>query len=233
MHVEMDKGKLSAWERWELASFDDPDRLADKAASEAEAPAEAAPEIQLPSEEEVAAIRTAAYEEGMRLGREEGYAQGHSAGFQEGRTQASDDGQRLATLALQLDTALAGMNQEVAEELLALALELARQVVRQVVAVKPEMLLGVVQEAVAQMPHVHAMIHLHPEDASLVRSYLGDQLAHAGHRLIEDPRLARGDCSIEAGSSQLDATVATRWRRVAESLGLNNDWLLGDDKAAP
>ncbi len=216
MQAEADKGKLSPWERWELASFDDSARAKAKDAAAGEV------EIKLPTAEEVAAIRAAAQAEGFLQGQAEGYAAGHAA--------ASAEGKRLAELAVQLDGALATLDQQVAEELLALALELARQVVRQVIAVKPELLLGVLREALAQMPQAHAMIHLHPEDASLTRSYLGEQLAHAGHRIVEDQRLSRGDCIIESGASQLDASLASRWKRVTESIGVSSDWLADEAK---
>jgi flagellar assembly protein FliH len=90
--------------------------------------------------------------------------------------------------------------------------------------------LNVIREALAQLPHLHAAIFLNPEDASLARSYLGDQLTHAGHRIHEDPKLARGDCVLEAGGSHIDATVATRWRRTLEGLGLGDAWQARDDE---
>jgi flagellar assembly protein FliH len=112
----------------------------------------------------------------------------------------------------------------VADELLALATEIAQRVVRAEISARPDVILRVVHEALAQLPHQHATIFLHPDDASLVRSYVGDALAHAGHRLLDEPRLNPGDCTLESGSSQLDATVATRWRRVVEALGLTSAW---------
>jgi flagellar assembly protein FliH len=112
----------------------------------------------------------------------------------------------------------------VADELLALATEIARQVVRGEVTAQPEIIVQVVQEALAQLPHQHATIFLNPDDASLIRSYMGDALSHAGHRLLEDSRLTPGDCVLESGSSQIDATLATRWRRVVESLGIEHAW---------
>ena len=218
MQTEADKGKLSPWERWELASFDDDAQAKAKAAEALE------PVIVPPTAEEVEAIRQTARAEGLQQGRDQGRAEGYAAG----RTEALSEGQRLAALGAQLEEAMASFDQQVAEELLALALDFARQVVRSAIAVKPELVLAVVREALAQLPQTHAMIHMHPEDASLTRSYLGEQLGHAGHRIVEDPRLSRGDCLIESGSSQLDASVATRWRRVAESLGLASDWLVSD-----
>ena len=57
-----------------------------------------------------------------------------------------------------------------------------------------------------------------------MRSYAGDQLSHVGHRIHEDARLQRNDVSIEAGGAHVDATLATRWRRVVETLGRDLAW---------
>ncbi len=206
MSSDADKGKLSAWARWEMADFES-----------------AAPQRQTVALPEASApVLTEADIEGIRRQAEQ---EGRQKGYQEGREQARGEGARLAALAMQLDQALAGFDQKVAEELLRLALAVALQVVRQSIAVKPERVITVIREALTQMPQLHMMIYLHPEDAALARSYLGDQLAHAGHRIHEDPRLERGGCIIEAGGSQLDASIATRWKRAVESLGMDTGWL--------
>ncbi|MFN6961362.1 MAG: FliH/SctL family protein, partial [Rhodocyclaceae bacterium] len=115
-------------------------------------------------------------------------------------------------------------DQQVADELVALAIEIARQVVRHEVTTRPETIVGVVSEALTQLPHQHAAIHLNPDDAALVRASSGEALAHAGHRIFADPRLEPGDCLLEAGGSQIDASLPTRWRRVIETLGNNAPW---------
>jgi len=210
------ESKLTAWERWELASFDERGGPKPETSD--------VPELKLPTAEEIAQV----YHQAREAGRAAGYA--------EGQAQARTEGARLVALAMQFDLALSEFDQQMAENLLALALDVARQVIRQAIAVKPELLLETVREALSQMLHPHATIHLHPEDASLVRSYLGDQLAHAGHRIHEDRRLERGGCLIDSGGSQLDASMATRWRRVVESLGCNPEWLLPTEpleQAAP
>jgi flagellar assembly protein FliH len=208
MAATTDEGKLSAWERWELASFD-PQQPTAPAVPEAAA---VAPAVTGPSPEELDAIR--------RQARDEGY----QAGYQQGQAAAREEAQRLGQAADQLQRSLAEMDQQVADQLLALAMEIGRQVVRRELAAQPEAILDVVREALVQLPHQHAVIYLHPEDASLVRSYLGDSLTHSGHRILEEPRLARGGCLLESGGSQLDATVATRWRRIVENLGLDTVW---------
>lgn len=215
---------LTAWERWELASFDGGDDHLPVAAVP-----EATETVCLPTAAEIEQIHQQAQEEGYRKGQEEGY----QAGFAAGQAKPLAAAQHLADLTNRLDRALADLDATVADELLALAIEIARGVIRQELAVRPETLLDVVREALAQLPHQHAAIYLNPEDASLLRSYLGEQLAHAGHRIHEDFKLARGDCVIEAGGTQIDATVATRWRRVLDGLGRTDAWQQPSAATAP
>jgi flagellar assembly protein FliH len=208
--------EMSAWERWEMASFDPPKPAAPEPVPvETEAPPPPVeepapapePAVKLPTAEEVEAIYSQAREEGYRVG------------FNEGQQSALAEAQKLGALVQKLDEAILGMESEVADELLALGLEIARQVVRETVRLQPEAILSVVKEALLQLPHQHAVIYLHPDDAELVRIHIGDQLAHAGHRIQDDPALARGDCTINAGSTHVDATLASRWERVVAGLG--------------
>lgn len=211
MAATTEEGKLTAWERWELAAFDGPSTHRKPGAPKAEEPQPPPePEVVLPTAEEVEQIREQA--------RQEGY----QAGYREGQAKARGEAERLNRAAGRLEESLTRIDGDVAEELLALAIEVARQVVRREIRTDPQILLQVVREALAQLPHQHVSIFLHPEDASLLRSHLGDQLTHAGHRIHEDMKLARGDCVLEAGGSHLDATVATRWRRTLEGLGIED-----------
>lgn len=233
-----DPAKLTAWERWELASLEPeaaprpphPLKPADTPSAPATgaslAPADAGTDVpaeeivRLPTVEEIETIRRQARDEGFAQGR----AEGERTGFKEGQAKAQKEAQRLAQAATTLEQGLAAIDGQIADEVLALAIDLAREVVRQEIAARPETLLAVVREALGQLPHLHAAIYLHPEDASLLRSYLGDQLSHAGHRIHEDAKLARGDCILEAGGTRIDACVATRWRRVLANLGLAAAW---------
>jgi hypothetical protein len=102
---------------------------------------------------------------------------------------------------------------------MALAIEMARRMVKLTLAEHPETILETVRSALLQLPQGHAQIQLHPDDLALVRELLGEQLAQAGHRLQENARLARGECRIDGQGAQVDATLETRWRRVLESIG--------------
>ncbi len=200
---------VAAWESWKLASFDAP---------------------VAPSTSNAGAISNAAVgddlEQLRRQAQEAGRSAGYAAGYAEGQSKANAEAARFAGMISQLDQALNEFDQQMSDDVLALSLEVARQVVRQAIAVKPELLLETLRQALAQMPHLHTTISVHPDDAALVRSYLGDQLAHAGHRLHEDLRMQRGGCTVEAGGSQIDASITTRWKRTVESLGSDAAWLV-------
>lgn len=203
--------EMSAWERWEMASFDPPKPQPKPAAppppEPVAPPPPQEPAVKLPTASEVDQIYQQARDEGYRVG------------FNEGQQKALTEAQKLGALVQKLDEAIVGMEGEVAEELLALSLEIARQVVRETIRLQPEAILAVVQEALLQLPHQHATVYLHPDDAALVRIHLGEQLAHAGHRIHDDQTLQRGDCQVESGNTRVDATLDNRWQRIVASLG--------------
>lgn len=62
-----------------------------------------------------------------------------------------------------------------------------------------------------------------------IRQHLSDSPLLTGQRIHEDPHMTRGGCTVEAAGSQIDATLETRWRRIAERLGNDTAWLVTDD----
>jgi flagellar assembly protein FliH len=228
------KGKLSAWERWELAAFNelsagpttaatDPIRAA---ASPPPSPPEAKkglPQLPLPTPEEIESLRTDARE----TGKAEGYAEGLAAGRAEGLALAQEEAARVRTIADGFASAIAGAEDLFGDNLLGLALDIAQQIVRTSLRVNPELILPTVREAMSLLAsaHGHPNLYLHPDDADLVRQHLGEQFGHSGWRISEDPQMARGECRIENAGSRVDATLATRWRRVVSGIGAQSDWL--------
>ncbi len=158
--------------------------------------------------------------------RESGYRDGFDAGFGDGLAAGRAEAQAEArTLALQLggaikrfDDGVASLEKDVAQELLNLALGIARRIVGETLEAKPETVLATIREALAQLPAQHAAIHLNIQDADLIRTQMGDTLGRAGHRIHENPQLARGDVLVEAGGTHVDARLETRWQRVWDAL---------------
>lgn len=223
-----------AFTQWKMQVFDDDGSAADHADTTAEAhtateagagdgsSAEAPDAMTGFDAESIFRLPTADQLEKLQ---QDAHREGYAAGYEEGTARVRMEAMRLHSVIEQLDEALAALDNKVAQDVLRLGIEIARQVVRQAIAVKPEVVLSVVKEAITQLPHQHTAVYLNPDDASLVRSHMGEQLTHAGHRIFEDAAIARGGCKIEAGGSQIDATVATRWTRIVEALTDNVDWI--------
>jgi flagellar assembly protein FliH len=232
--------KLTAYQRWELAAFDEEEQAEERPEKADTPPQEAPVKVEaLPSVPQVA-LPTAAdiermHDEARKLGYAEGYAEGQSAGYTAGHAEGLAEAQgvtaRIAEILGSLEQAVGGVEQQVAGELLDTAVEIAGRVLCQSLKVKPELLLPIVREAVDALPlgSGHPMLLAHPDDAALIRAHLGDQLAHNGWQIVDDPSLTRGGCRVELGASEVDATLETRWKRVLDSIGISRDWL--NDKA--
>jgi len=170
--------------------------------------------------------REAGRGEGEAVGREEGYRQGHEAGLAEGREQARREALYLHELAQHCAASLAELEENVGQALITLALDIARQVVRTTLAQQPEAIAAAVREVLQVDTSDGARLKLwvHPEDMELVRLHLADELAEGRWRIMADPALARGGCRAETAYGTIDATLQTRWRRVAASLGRDDEW---------
>lgn len=199
------KEQLTAYQRWELPAFD----LSRKEAEGSR------PAVELPTAAQVEQIRTQAHDEG------------YQTGYAEGKQRAEAEAQRLVQMVNTLNQELLHLDQKIAQDLLDLSLEIARQMLQQALKVKPELLLEVVQNTINELPHFnqHAHLLLHPNDAELVRAHLGEQLNHTGWKIIESSQVERGGCRVETVHSQIDGTLATRWQRIAESIGRSSSWL--------
>lgn len=200
--------KLTAWQRWELPSFE-----ARNAVRESE--------LAIPTAAEIEEIQRQAREEGFQSGHAEGVQSGYAEGLQRG----VQENQRLAALIGLFEQQV---DEQVARELLDLSLDIARQMLHQALKVQPELLLAVVREAIGTLPHFNQSAHLvlHPDDAALVRERMGEQLSHSGWKVFEDARIERGGARIETANSQIDASLETRWKRVVAALGQDTAWLL-------
>jgi len=218
------KESMSAWQRWEMGSFQTP---YEEFSTTPEAEAlltKLAPPL-LIDEAELTRLRQEAQQAGAAVGRAEGYSAGQQQGYAAGLAAAATEAAALRTLSLAFPSALREADREVADVLLTLALDIARQVVGQALAAEPELILATVRELLQTEPVLSGTprLLLHPDDIALVQQYLADDLQTAGWLLRADPSLTRGDCRVHANSGELDATLATRWQRVTAALGRSHD----------
>ena len=157
------------------------------------------------------------------VARAEGYAEGVAAG----RAEIDSHAVRMRQLAESFSATLDNLDFRLADMVLELALDVARQVVAGELAARPERLLDVVNLALKQMAETsrESRLLLNPDDAALVRPHLEGVLDKSRLRIVEDVRIVRGGCLIETSQGDLDATLPARWRQVVQVLGSNLNWL--------
>lgn len=230
------KEQLTAYQRWELAAFEeeggapqgdgtsmdrgDASRAADAADADAEGDTL---RMAFPTAEELERIHQEAWQEGFELGKEEGRKSGFEAGRKEGETYA----RRLRALAEALETEHLRQDEEVAQEVLALAISVAQQIVGASLRLKPELILETIREALLTLPSLsgHYRVVVHPDSAQVVRDWLSHEHSHLSWKIVEDEHMDPGGFRFESAHSELDASMPARWKEVAECLGTKPEWL--------
>jgi len=236
---------MSAWQRWEMSAIASALVAAEAPVDEqanalpAESSAVTCASTIVIDEEELNRMRLQAQQAGQVEGHKEGFEQGHAEGYAAGLALAQTQAQALQTLLAALPQAMRTAEAEVAEDLLALAIDIAQQVVSQTLASDSQHMLAlaidIAQQVVSQTlasdsQHMLALVRnllrmepvlngtprllLHADDVALVQQHLADELTSAGWRIRTDPTIERGGCRVHAASGTLDATLETRWERV-------------------
>ncbi|HYC42140.1 MAG TPA: flagellar assembly protein FliH [Noviherbaspirillum sp.] len=210
------KEQLTAYQRWEMASFGDDRPSQQNTIAQQQA-------AQQRAAEELVRLR----EEARQQGYAEGFNQGHAEGVQAGRIEAARETMQIRQVAEAFGNELMQVNDAVADDMLNLSLDLAKAMLKTALRVKPDLVLPVVSEAIRYLPSVQqpALLVLHPQDAAIVRSHMMDELEKAGWRITEDLQIERGGCRVETASNQIDATLPIRWQRIADALGKQTDWI--------
>src|SRR5271165_4601150 len=136
----------------------------------------------------LADLQAEAYKEAFT----QGLAEGREAGQKEARAQV----ERLAGMFFDLAKPFEVLDEEVERELLTLAMALAA--------------LPVAAREVR--------VHLHPEDAAVVRLHLAPTESERAWAIVEDPVMARGGCQVTTSTSRIDARLETRLGAILSEL---------------
>ena len=211
------KGKLSAYQRWEMTSFD-----------------ERVPEVTRVSAENVAATNKIELDRLKLKAQKEGFAKGYEEGHQLGVGTGQKDMQlELAAfqkVSAQFNASIQQAEQIVAQEVLDLALDIAKAMLKSSLNINPELIIPIVEQAIASLPSVQqpAQLFLHPSDAELVKNKIGTELAETGWVVVADPHLNPGDCRIETLQNQINGSLQSRWQQLTTALGRDNRWMEQD-----
>ena len=164
----------------------------------------------------------------------EGFAQGHAQATLEGQRQIKDhiDNQgveaakRFAEMFESAKTQLEASEQVMARGVLDLACELARQVLRNELAVNPNVLQPVVREALGllTMDGKGAVVRLNPLDLEVLEDPLREEFSGLALTFLADAAIERGGCLVESAGAVVDGSLEKRWMRAIANLGLNTPW---------
>ncbi|MBS0002566.1 MAG: flagellar assembly protein FliH [Thioalkalivibrio sp.] len=211
----MNNGSGDAVRRWQAPEVGDPARRPPapdervKKAGDAVAPAPAAKAAEEPAPppmtiEEIERIQQEA--------REEGFREGEAAGRREGAAAVQAEAEHLARVLDSLVPSVEGLDRRLEQELVTLAVTVARQLVRRELRTEPGQIVAAVREAFALLPSSdrRVRLHLHPEDARIVREALHLSELEQPWKVVEDPTLSRGGAWLETDTSRVDATVESR-----------------------
>lgn len=150
------------------------------------------------------------------------YAQGVAAGRQEAaqvlQAEFAARQAQIAPIIRQVQHEADMLDARVADQVLQLALAVARQVVRAELQLEPQHFVDLVREGLGQISEQATRITLHVSaaDADLVRHDLGD----IDNRLniVEDPAITPGGCRFVTSHGDVDATIEARFDAIRTPL---------------
>jgi|GEM_PF-214218 len=176
--------------------------------------------------EDVEAARAQAFAEGFEQGRQTGAQEMREALTAPLRQQAEDLARRVADVMAGAQAELDAVQQQLAQQVLLLACDVARQVVRRELAQSLGPVQAVVQEALSMLSDDArpAVLRLHPQDAQRLQPMLGEALQRHQVRLQADARVTPGGCILQTRLGVVDGTVERRWARAVANLGLDEPW---------
>jgi len=163
---------------------------------------------------------------------EHGFKDGHVEGVRKGEAELAkriaEVDVKIAALEAIIGTLakpLEDLDAQVESELTRLALSIAKHLVRRELKIDPTQVIGIIRHTVSLLPlgARNIKIHLHPDDAAIVREKLARPAGDQEWHLAEDPLMARGGCRLTTDNSSIDA-------RFEASVAAVLSGLLGDDR---
>ena len=181
-----------------------------------------------------AEAREAGYQKGLEEGRAEGEREAREATTSEWQQKMeqyqAEEGRQIADrmqrVVLAAQREVQGLQQKMAPDVLQLACDIARQVVRQELRSNPQALLPVVREAMDMLSAESkpVTVRLNPVDWEQLKEALKAEFPQPKIEWLVDPTVSAGDCKLESAGAQVDGSLEKRWQRAVAALGLVSTW---------
>ena len=175
---------------------------------------------------ELEGVEERAYQEAFAKGREAGLVSAR-AETQQQLDRMKQQVARLESILNLLGAPLRDLDAQVEEQLIGLALTVAKQLVRRELRIDPAQVIAVIRETVSLLPLSarDIRVHLHPEDAAIVRERLSAPGTDRAWTIIEDPVMTRGGCRVTTDTASIDARLESRMAAAISAV-------LGDERSA-
>ncbi|MDR3411057.1 MAG: flagellar assembly protein FliH [Formivibrio sp.] len=213
--------EIDAVEQWQFGAIDTAAQLL---AAQVKAREMQEEEVQLESD------RQQAYKDGFTAGMEHGKQQAQSELQMQMQAfisnQAQEAADKLAELFESAQRELLAAEQAMAQGVLALSCELARQMLRHELTINTEVVMPVLTEAIGLLGSEFktAVVKMNPLDIAALGEQIQADFAALNVSLRADPDVLQGGCLLESAGTVVDGTVQKRWQRAVATLGLTSNW---------
>jgi flagellar assembly protein FliH len=161
----------------------------------------------------------AAAERAVREAREAGRREGESAARNAAQAEVARAVGDLGSAARQLADLRPKLRLQAEADLVRLALEIARRVIRRELTADPEAITGLARTALERLRLQETVsVRMHPEFQEAVRQFLARERGAAHVEVIADPTLERGAIVFETARGRLDASAETQFREIERGL---------------
>lgn len=168
--------------------------------------------------------------EARQAGYQDGYRDGLVAMESFKQTQAAQMAafmsEQVGGVVAEMHLRMEAIEQQLSGRIAGVALELARQVVRSEILLRPELVVAVAEEALNTLLETakHVTVRMNPHDLELTNGLLQEKLLVRGARAVADPAMTAGGCLVESDIAAVDASVEARWQHAASAMGLKLAW---------
>ncbi|NNC76717.1 MAG: flagellar assembly protein FliH [Woeseiaceae bacterium] len=151
---------------------------------------------------------------------DEAWKKGHADGVKAGEQKVAERVARLDKLLTSLSHPFDKLDEQIEKQLVELAMTVVRQLFRREIKEEPSHVIGVVREAIQMLPVASrsVQVHLHPDDAAIVRDRLSPAEGEPAWVIVEDPLMSRGGCTVTTENSRIDATAESRLNAIIQSI---------------
>jgi flagellar assembly protein FliH len=225
---QVDQGKLTAYERWELPN------IGGEKAGPRNLTNTAQPKFKLPTAQDIETIRKQAYQagleegrkagfdkgqtEGLISGKEQGHKQGLEQGLSAGQTQINQTLARLDVLLGELVSPIEKQQTLVEEAMLNVSMAVSRAVIHRELSLDSSSIQQAIHLILNDLPKMDAgfSLKINPVDEAFITPILNRYESELTLKL--DDSITPGGCVLLSSSQLIDYTIEKRFQKTVQSM---------------